>query len=111
MADHTLAAPGNADAVAPNVANAPVDAERAASGLLSKVLVVGTGRAHPGMRDQVKIACTGWTRDGQRFMSFHHHPLVFPIYRAIPGLVEGLPRLPIFARPLPRSVLRAACGT
>lgn len=73
-----------------DVSDAPEDAQRSASGLMSKVLLVGSGRSHPAAEDEVKISITGWTHAGQEFVSYHHHPLAFPVYRAIPGLVEGL---------------------
>ena len=69
-ADPAVAAAEKADIPAPpDVAAAPADAERTASGLASKVLSPGTGEAKPKRWDQVKVHYTGWTTDGKMFDS------------------------------------------
>jgi FKBP-type peptidyl-prolyl cis-trans isomerase len=88
--EHPPAALAAAAPARPELGEAPPDAERRASGLMSQVLRVGTGRTHPGAQDQVEISCVGRTVDGQAFMDYRYHPLVFPIYRAIRGVAEGL---------------------
>src|SRR4051812_47421294 len=45
-----------------DVAAAPSDAQKTASGLTSKVLAKGTGKDHPGAEDTVKVHYTGWTK-------------------------------------------------
>src|ERR1700759_5086563 len=44
-----------------DVAAAPADAEKTASGLASKVLEKGTGDTKPKPWDEVKVHYTGWT--------------------------------------------------
>src|SRR4051794_10334457 len=53
----------------PDVAAAPADAQKTASGLASKVLTPGTGKDHPGPTDKVKVHYTGWTKAGKMFDS------------------------------------------
>ena len=48
-----------------DVASAPPDAEKTASGLASKVLTPGKGTTHPAKTDLVTVHYTGWTTDGQ----------------------------------------------
>ncbi|MBC7792715.1 MAG: peptidylprolyl isomerase, partial [Clostridia bacterium] len=50
-----------------DVAAAPADAEKTASGLASKVLSAGTGTEKPGVTDTVRVHYTGWTTDGHMF--------------------------------------------
>ena len=47
----------------------PADATKTASGLASKVLKPGTGKAHPARTDLVTVHYTGWTTDGKMFDS------------------------------------------
>lgn len=82
-----------ADIPAPaDVAAAPADAEKTASGLSSKVLTKGTGTAKPAPEDTVKVHYTGWTTDGKMFDSSvtRGEPTSFPLNRVIPGWTEGV---------------------
>lgn len=76
----------------PDVAAPPEDAERAASGLASKVLKPGTGSEHPAATDSVQVHYSGWTTDGKMFDSSYKRgtPATFPLNRVIPGWTEGL---------------------
>ena len=75
-----------------DVAAAPADAEKTASGLASKVLTKGTGTAHPGAEDKVKVHYTGWMTDGKMFDSsvVRGEPLEFPLNGVIKGWTEGV---------------------
>ena len=53
----------------PDVAAAPADAKRTASGLAYKVLKAGTGTEHPRRESQVTVHYTGWQTDGRMFDS------------------------------------------
>jgi len=76
----------------PDVAEAPADATKTASGLATKVLTPGTGTDHPGKDDMVTIDYTGWTTDGKMFDSSiaRGKPSTFGVSRVIPGFSEGL---------------------
>ena len=76
----------------PDVAAAPADAERTASGLASKVLQQGSGTAHPGSDSTVQVHYTGWTTDGEMFDSSvaRGEPIAFSLDRVIPGWTEGV---------------------
>jgi len=86
-AAETAAIPAPAD-----VAAAPADAERTASGLASKVLTPGTGKSHPSPTAKVKIHYTGWTPDGKMFDSSVQRgkPVTFPVGGVIAGFGEGI---------------------
>jgi FKBP-type peptidyl-prolyl cis-trans isomerase len=75
-----------------NVAAAPADATKTASGLATEVLTPGTGKDHPAKEDIVTIDYTGWTTDGKMFDSSipKGKPSTFPVNRVIPGFSEGL---------------------
>src|SRR5262249_58986509 len=84
---------GGADIPAPaDVAAAPADAEKTASGLASKLLEKGTGTEHPEPQDTVKVNYTGWTTDGKMFDSSvkRGQPATFPLGGVIKGWTEGL---------------------
>jgi peptidylprolyl isomerase len=75
-----------------DVAAPPVDAQKTASGLASKVLQPGTGKDHPAGMDKVKVHYTGWTKSGQMFDSSvtRGEPATFPLNGVIQGWTEGL---------------------
>ena len=83
-----------AQALAPpdDLAQPPADAEKAASGLLSKVLEQGTGDKKPGPGDLATFNYTGWTADGQAFDSSlrRRRPSTLFIDRVMPGMSEAL---------------------
>ena len=89
---HTAPAPAKAIPAPSDVAAPPADALVTPSGLASKVLKKGTGSEHPGENDSVQVHYTGWTTDGKMFDSSvaRGKPLVFPLYRVIPGWREGV---------------------
>ena len=79
------AAPGD-------VAEAPADATRTASGLAWKVLRKGKGSALPGPHDRVTINFTGWSPDGSVIASSipDGEPWTMVMDDALKGLAEGL---------------------
>ena len=90
---HTAPAPGKNDIPAPaDVAAAPADAAKTASGLVTKVLTPGTGKEHPSAQDQVKVHYTGWTKSGKMFDSSvaRNEPATFKVDQVIKGWTEGL---------------------
>lgn len=76
----------------PDVAAAPADAEKTASGLASKVLKPGTGERTPTAADSVEVHYTGWTTDGRMFDSSvkRGRPTTFPLKAVIKGWTEGV---------------------
>jgi FKBP-type peptidyl-prolyl cis-trans isomerase len=94
-ASASVAAPAEPGPTIPapdDVAAPPADAEKTASGLVSKVIVAGTGKDHPGPTDRVKVDYTGWTKAGQMFDSsvVRGAPITFPLNGVIAGWTEGL---------------------
>jgi peptidylprolyl isomerase len=75
-----------------DVAAAPEDAQKTASGLASKVIEAGAGKEHPGRTDVVKVQYTGWTTDGKMFDSSmtKGKPVSFPLDKVIAGWTEGV---------------------
>lgn len=85
MAQEPKPVPAPADVAAP-----PKDAVKTASGLASKVITPGMGKAHPGPTDQVSVYYTGWTTDGKMFDSSGTQQVSFPLNRVIAGWTEGV---------------------
>ena len=79
-------------AVPSDVAEAPADASKTATGLKSKVLAKGTGKVHPKSTDTVKVHYTGWTTDGKMFDSSvtRNEPATFPVDKVVKGWGEGV---------------------
>lgn len=75
-----------------DVAEAPADAIKTASGLASKVLKAGTGKEMPKSTDKVTVHYTGWDKTGKMFDSsvMRGEPTSFPLNQVIPGWTEGL---------------------
>ena len=84
--------PADPFAAPADVAAAPADAQKTESGIASKVLKPGTGKAHPTAADSVSVHYTGWTTDGKMFDSSRKRgqPTTFPLNKVIPGWTEGL---------------------
>lgn len=81
------------DLAAPkDVAAAPGDAEKTASGLMSKILKAGTGKEKPSAADTVTVHYSGWETNGKMFDSSvkRGQPASFPLDRVIKGWTEGL---------------------
>lgn len=75
-----------------DVAAAPANAERTASGLASRVLQPGTGTRHPTADSIVQVHYSGWTTDGRMFDSSvtRGEPATFPLRNVIAGWTEGV---------------------
>lgn len=75
-----------------DVATPPADAEKTASGLVTKVLAKGTGDTKPRVTDTVKVHYTGWTKDGKMFDSSRTNgtPAEFQVSGVIKGWTEAL---------------------
>ena len=75
-----------------DVATAPADAKKTASGLATKVLTPGKGKDHPQDADSVKVHYTGWTSDGKMFDSsvVRGEPTSFGVTQVIAGWTEAL---------------------
>ena len=89
----TVAPPaGSSIPAPPDVAAPPVDALRTSTGLVSKVLRVGTGVDHPTADARVEVHYTGWTTDGKMFDSsiVRGTTATFPLSGVIKGWTEGV---------------------
>ncbi len=73
-----------------DVAAAPADAAKSATGLASKLITPGTGTDKPSLEDYVIVHYTGWTADGRMFDSSYTRgtPSMFPLNRALLGWRE-----------------------
>ncbi|MES2997209.1 MAG: FKBP-type peptidyl-prolyl cis-trans isomerase [Verrucomicrobiota bacterium] len=82
----------SAPAAPTDVAAAPANAEKTASGLASRVLAKGTGTVHPKATDTVEVHYSGWTTDGKLFDSSvqRGEPIQFPLNGVIKGWTEGV---------------------
>jgi FKBP-type peptidyl-prolyl cis-trans isomerase len=76
----------------PDVAAAPANASKTASGLASRVLQKGKGATHPTAADTVTVHYTGWKADGTMFDSSvaRKEPTSFPLANVIKGWTEGV---------------------
>lgn len=74
-----------------DVAAAPADAKKTASGLAYKVLKPGDG-AKPSGTSTVRVHYSGWTTDGKLFDSSvkRGQPATFPLNAVIKGWTEGV---------------------
>jgi FKBP-type peptidyl-prolyl cis-trans isomerase len=70
----------------------PKDAVVEKDGLATKVLVKGTGTAHPTKTSSVTVQYAGWTTDGKMFDSSYTRgePATFGVSGVIPGWTEAL---------------------
>lgn len=75
-----------------DVAAAPADATKTASGLAYKTLKAGTGAEHPSPTSTVTVHYSGWTTDGRMFDSsvMRGETISFPLNGVIPGWTEGV---------------------
>ena len=69
-----------------------MDADRSASGLVTRLIKAGSGSKKPGPTSKVTVHYTGWTTDGKSFDSSipRNQPATFPLDRVIPGWTEGI---------------------
>jgi FKBP-type peptidyl-prolyl cis-trans isomerase len=64
---HAADPPAPASSAVPaDVATAPSDAEKTATGLAMKIVTRGTGKLHPKPNDCVRIRYAAWTRSGEK---------------------------------------------
>ncbi len=84
--------PSAAIPVPPDLRRPSADARTTPSGLTTKVLRPGAGRAHPGPKSRVTVHYVGWTVDGTQIDSTFARsaPATFPLDAVIPGWTEGL---------------------
>jgi FKBP-type peptidyl-prolyl cis-trans isomerase len=75
-----------------DVAAAPADAKKTASGLAYKILKHGKGKVHPTADNTVEVHYSGWTTDGKLFDSsvVRGQSATFPLGGVIKGWTEGL---------------------
>ena len=73
-----------------DVAAPPADAEKTASGLISKVIKPGTGPEKPAATDYVTVNYTGWSGDGKMFDSSYNRTgaPMFPLAKSLAGWRE-----------------------
>jgi FKBP-type peptidyl-prolyl cis-trans isomerase len=75
-----------------DVAAPPADALKTASGLASKVLIVGLGTVHPNTESTVTVNYIGWTTEGKMVdaSALSGGPATFKMTQVIPGWTEGV---------------------
>ena len=75
-----------------DVAAPPADALKTASGLASKVLIVGLGTVHPNPESTVTVNYIGWTTEGKMVdaSTLSGGPATFKLTQVIPGWTEGV---------------------
>jgi peptidylprolyl isomerase len=77
-----------------DVAAAPADAKKTASGLAYKVVKPGTGTVHPKENSRVTVIYTGWTTDGKMFdsslLTGGAGTSTFALNQVIKGWTEGV---------------------
>jgi peptidylprolyl isomerase len=91
LAGTVIAAQNRPDLPAPpDVAAPPADAEKTASGLMSKVIKPGTGPEKPAASDYVTVNYTGWSADGAMFDSSSNrgNAAMFPLGKSLAGWRE-----------------------
>jgi FKBP-type peptidyl-prolyl cis-trans isomerase len=81
-----------ADAPPPDLKSPPPDAEKTASGLVTKVLKAGRGEKKPRARDSVRVQYTGWKPSGDVISSSSKDggAQTFALSGVVPGWSEGL---------------------
>lgn len=86
----------------PDVALVPKDATTLPSGLAFRVLAPGTGSAHPGPTDLVRVEYTGWTTDGTLHdaSGMRDMPHIFPVDKLIKGWTEAMQLMSVGERRL-----------
>jgi len=79
----------------PDVASIPMDADKSETGLVTRVVKVGTGTQKPGPTSIVTVHYTGWTTDGKAFDSsiVRGKPAQAPLNRVMPGWQEGIQQM------------------
>lgn len=81
----------NAIPAPPDVEGPPVDAQRTASGMASRVLTPGTGTRHPRPNSRVRVHYTGWLKTGKMFeTTTGRQPAEFALDEVVKGWTEGV---------------------
>jgi len=79
----------------PDLTTPPADAVKTESGLVTRVLVPGTGDRTPKPQDSVRVRFTGWKANGKVIDSTNEHdgPATFRLDGVIRGWAEGLQQM------------------
>lgn len=85
-----------------DVALIPRDATTLPSGLAFRILTPGSGGAHPGPTDLVRVEYTGWTTDGKVHdaSGMRDMPHVLPVDKLIKGWTEAMQLMTVGERRL-----------